>query len=710
MILNVDHAQPQPQRPADDLTSTYACTHTPTHTHTQTISLELPLGANVVPPGVSSDKVQKATISARTVAGEVGPVPVDLQPKAPTFLNCQVTVGGVAGSEALADELRAASALLLSVRARMGARKGAEGGQSSGKQGRRSSLKENVQNADGGAGDDVKREALVRLERRVKRLRDRLLRILGGVGDTAGTGVNQEEGFEVEVKVTWSHTHAIKPSYSVLVYVPGLMLEIERTVEGEAVDMGSGGSGDVSMAFQGGIHTTISRTAEDEFDVSGRQWVENVRARSSRAGVLLLISLKDTIPANVQATVEIKGSAAAKLLVDPHVARDAAAARLAASSTTPDIRGKISGMACPCARIGLLMSATTGRWQDDMEATVTSIASRGGTRRKVQGDMDVPLHFVQTSQPTGGRLHSRSSRACEASQEREREERLAGGARRWTRALGAPPPRLVMEWIAQADHAAASIGQARVPAEGTDEGAMEGGKEDEGTEQIVRAGRRGTARQKEKVRAQVIAQGMYAWFRQAFELQFNSGTQSPAVAFQRFLLRSTPIKGLGSATLDVADLRCLMLGIARQMGVMPHMPGPGLSYIFRGNLPKRPLAINGEWFLRHPPLGHLEGTVSIPGGAPSPLSRFPTAADHVNRRVLVSACYLAANGWKCLTLSRPAAPTPETVPIKGSWRVDEAWRLVERQVASEGNPSLWRWLPVAWEVFLSFFVCMQASK
>ena len=76
------------------------------------------------------------------------------------------------------------------------------------------------------------------------------------------------------------------------------------------------------------------------------------------------------------------------------------------------------------------MSATTGRWQDDMEATVTSIASRGGTRRKVQGDMDVPLHFVQTSQPTGGRLHSRSSRACEASQEREREER-AREAEEW---------------------------------------------------------------------------------------------------------------------------------------------------------------------------------------------------------------------------------------------------------------------------------------
>ena len=654
----------------------------------------------MVPPGVSSIKMQKTTISARTGAGDVGPVPVDLQPKVPSFQNCEVTVGGVAGLEALADELRAASALLVSMRARMDTEGVRGGGQSTGKQRKRSSLKDKVQHAEGEACGEGKREALVRLERRVKRLRARLLRILGGVGDTARIGVNQEEGFEVEVKVTWSHTHALVPSQAVLVYVPGLMIESEGGTR-------SGGNGDVLMAFEGGMHTVVGRTADDTFDVSRRQWVDSVRARGTRAGVLLLISLLDTIPANVQVTVRVKGSGASKLSVDPHVARDATAARLAAKSNASGMSGKMSEMPCPSARIGLLVSATLGGEQDDMEATVTSIRTVGGTRRKVQGDMDVPLRFTQTSEPTGGRLHSRSSRACGASRERVREERLASGARRWTRALGAPPPGLVMEWIAQADNAAASVGQAEAPTEETDEaGTQSGGEEDAGMGQVVEASAWATARQKEEVRASVIAQGMYAWFRQAFELRYNSGVQPPAVAFQRFLLRSTPIKGLGSATLDVDDLRCLMLGIARQMGLMPHMPGPGLTYIFRGSLPKQPHAINGEMVLRHPPLGHLQGTVSTAMGSPSPLARYPTAAEHIRRRVMVSPRYLAAAGWKCLKLARPPPPTRQTVPpANGAWRIDEAWRQVERQVASDGNASLWKWLPVAWEVL----VCVRAG-
>ena len=66
----------------------------------QAVSVQLPQNAQVLPPNLESSAVTSpVTISARTVAGDVGPLPVDVQPGRPTFHGCLVTVGGVAGLE-----------------------------------------------------------------------------------------------------------------------------------------------------------------------------------------------------------------------------------------------------------------------------------------------------------------------------------------------------------------------------------------------------------------------------------------------------------------------------------------------------------------------------------------------------------------------------------------------------------------------------------
>ena len=67
----------------------------------QAIALRLPVAARVVPPALPPGETCSGdvTIAARTVTGDVGPVLVDVQPGRPTFQDCLVTIGGVAGLE-----------------------------------------------------------------------------------------------------------------------------------------------------------------------------------------------------------------------------------------------------------------------------------------------------------------------------------------------------------------------------------------------------------------------------------------------------------------------------------------------------------------------------------------------------------------------------------------------------------------------------------
>lgn len=237
--------------------------------------------------------------------------------------------------------------------------------------------------------------------------------------------------------------------------------------------------------------------------------------------------------------------------------------------------------------------------------------------------------------------------------------------------------------------ATSSQGEAMGGSGGQEGGRGSGGEGGEREKLVVvkseREKERERDRERERVRAEVLAQGMYKWFRVAFESRANSATNSPAIAFQRFLLRTTPFKGLGSGTLTPDDLRALMLGVARQMGVMPHMPGPRLSYMFKGDMPLVPLEIDGELRWEKAPVGKLLGTVPLPLTAPSPKSRYPTSAEHVNCRVLLSAKYLTATGWELIHLTPPPQKQARLPTLEEMAVLDGAG----------GVRSVWEWLPRA---------------
>ena len=71
----------------------------------------------------------------------------------------------------------------------------------------------------GSGGGDGTKATVLRLERHVHRLRRRLLKVLGDVGDRAnGSAVRvgeQDIELGVEVQVKWSHSHDLGPAHSV---------------------------------------------------------------------------------------------------------------------------------------------------------------------------------------------------------------------------------------------------------------------------------------------------------------------------------------------------------------------------------------------------------------------------------------------------------------------------------------------------------------
>ena len=65
--------------------------------------------------------------------------------------------------------------------------------------------------------------------------------------------------------------------------------------------------------------------------------------------------------------------------------------------------------------------------------------------------------------------------------------------------------------------------------------------------------------------------------------------------------------GLGSNTVTPSDVCCLMSAIARDMGVTLQLPGPRLQYVYRGDVPKVPMTLEGEMTWCTPAFGRLQG-------------------------------------------------------------------------------------------------------
>jgi len=51
----------------------------------------------------------------------------------------------------------------------------------------------------------------------------------------------------------------------------------------------------------------------------------------------------------------------------------------------------------------------------------------------------------------------------------------------------------------------------------------------------------------------------------------------------------------------------LMSAIARDMGVTLQLPGPRLQYVYRGDVPKVPMTLEGEMTWCTPAFGRLQG-------------------------------------------------------------------------------------------------------
>ena len=682
----------------------------------QAVSLSLPLAARVAPPDLSAspDDLLQATISARTVTGHIGPVLVHRQPCLPSFLDCLVTVGGVVGLEELAEELRASSALLSSLRASPGPARQPGAVASGGNSGAPPME---------AARPAASREGVVRLERRVKRLRNKLLRALGSVGQASAAGADGEEDLGVEVLVKWSHTHVLGPSHSVLVFVPGVTIQdasLEGGRGGEAMTASAVDSFAESSCSLGGLGGGVDREGGGcrGAGIGGGRpppwWLESVSARPARAGVLFVIALKARVAAHVQVALTIRAGPGAKLCLDPDLSREAARSRVQYNTSggvkgtgRVDDGGYGHGLAMPSARMGLLVSNAASDGQGEMEA---STGSRGAVgKRWVHGDVEVPIFWTQTSQPTGGRLHSTSARACSQALEGARHQRQAGAARRWSRALGPPPPELVAQWIADAQRAAqglkgglASTFAAAADGDGGANHGLQDGEDarEPGAGAAERLGGglgltlQELQRRARQEKANVLAQGIYGWFRSALQAHARRKPQSPAVAFHRFLLSTWPLGGLGAAAVVPDDLGALMRSVAREMGVLPHLPGPRLHFASASGA-ARP---------------GLTGSIGLPLTSPPAALRYPFSALHVGRRVVVSANHLMAAGWQKLELTRPCgwrnrflARPPASIPTSDlndyyfekmyQWAA-EAGRGNARAPRSEG---VWDWLPKAWE-------------
>ena len=649
------------------------------------VSLSLPSGARVTPPDLSlsasDSSTGAATISARTVTGDVGPVLVQVQPRLPSFHDCAVTVSGIAGIEELADELRSASALLNSLQSRSRGQEPGLGSESKPGAGGRKSMNA----AEEASGVRYGKGSTVVLERRVKRLRKKLLGLLGGLGETSVTGAD-DESVGVEVLVKWSHTHVLSALHSVLIFVPGLQLEVAAEADG--------GTGAVAMkagATDGGAEGLGVRPVP--------RWLEGVSARPARAGVLFVVALKTRLPSNVQMCVTIRAGNGARLGLDPDIAgaREAAHAGRrqrglngASKSDTHGPHGE--SMAIPSARMGLLIE---GSRHGGREPTATSVGM--GIHRKVQGDLEVPIFWTQTCLTGAGRVHAGSNSAC-APLDSARNQRRVDAARRWTRALGPPPPELVAQWIADAQSAVDALqvgtgaaGDAREEDAMCADSEATAEREEWGMVALTPKQRR---RRAEKERASVLAKGIYAWFRQLFEAQVKSPASSPAVAFNRHLLSTAPLRGLGAASVGPEDVRALMLRVAAEMGAMPLLPGPRLRFLRQ--------AEDKEC--------GIVGSISLPLLTPLPALRYPLQSAHVSRRVVISKNYLIASGWRELNLTRPEgfsnrflSRPPASIPTGdlNDYYFEKmyAWAAEARSKGPkvDGNESVWEWLPKAWE-------------